>query len=359
MIISLKKILRFPSIISVFLLLVLKFSSANVSNSQNQSQSTTENKSQKEKELTYIRETFKWGTYAQQAKMITKYEKYTPDEYPRHFKLLETYKQSLQSDITATALFNVIKKHKLDGYNDTITNYIKKTLKKNRIISRNTEQAVTAALEAIQALSNTFFTATVTNLYLDETLNKKNEKILGQSAAFIGLIHAPKMREVLKKDFNKASSYSFKSILIKSIAAYKETTDIPFFEKIIFDPAENHVLKWTALVELKNYAPSPKALSIINECYNSENLELKSRALYVLKFFKNDGIKEKIFNAAKDPSALLRYQAVKALENTEDPEGIELLQYKYKHDPEQRIRREAENILKEMGIIKPQTNSSN
>ncbi len=307
--------------------------------------------SQDKKILEKIKETFYYGTYQEQADILQNYSK---KKYPtndnRYIQAIGILiKNEETNPIINFRLVETISSLKLKNYYKHFETILKKDdpLKKDR----ETIALIEKTLKTMCDLTNKIYSDFFKNYFDDPKKNRENNSLIATCILGLGITQASDYREKIKKLYLESSQEAIKKNIITSISLYKQGEDISFFEEIINSEEEKEYYKWIAIIALKEYAPNKNAQKILIENTKSKNPKISSRAIYALSDFDKTLIYPIFVEGSKNNSVIVRTEAIKALRFFKDEQTNKLLKYKYKYDPEYRVREAAKTILMERKVI--------
>ncbi|MFC1504461.1 HEAT repeat domain-containing protein [Spirochaetota bacterium] len=300
---------------------------------------------QKEKDLqelkqkSFIESTLRYGSYDQQISMITKIRDSKKDEM---YEYLRIPIDNSENSAVLFAVMDAVNIRKIDRfyffYEEILNNKADRYYLTEELIS-----------QTLYYMTETEKSETYERFYISYFTNE-NIDIKKQAVVGIGRSLTDGYRSKLKELYADSEDEYLKIETLRSIGAYKNPEDIIYFDNIIWDEISLPVHKWIAVVELRHYTESKDAENTLIECYRMDDIEIKSRAIYALSFFKGEKTLDILYKACNDNSSKIRMQGIKGLINYNNDKVNLILRYKAKHDNDPKIKKEAKNILKEKGL---------
>lgn len=206
-----------------------------------------------------------------------------------------------------------------------------------------------------------------------------------------GVSAKPKLIEKLK-DTSLEENSNYTIALLQTLAEFNAVELIPFVKDSLADSKTHQGIK-EELVLFLGRVPSPDSREILLKLYRDEEEDLALRS-YAVNSLSKLGAKEsagdikeiiaaiesydakkrkkyytlhlysiaalarlgdpeavpKLINALRSNSAAVRLKAISLIKDFKDKRTIDILKYKMNHDQNARVRREAKNALKEMGV---------
>lgn len=305
--------------------------------------------------LEKIRETFLYGSYQEQLRALGLYTKKKIDgeNGDDYLKLLDLIiKENPHNAQVYIKLIEVIEENKIKSHYSLFDKMLTEEFLEEDFLGNYKQVLISKTLRVITDLELSKYNHLPVKFFSDEDLHENNPSTLLESARGIGVFKRPKDKELLTEKYKEIISPQVQEEILRSISKYQDAEDIDFFRSIIYSEESRSILKWIALVCLKEYLDSEIAFDILKSTIYSDNIDMRSRAIYTISFFKKDGLEDLLIKASKEDNIKIRYQAVLGLAQYESGQVNDLLKYKMKHDPEKSIRDKARDILKERGLIK-------
>ncbi|HMB01148.1 MAG TPA: HEAT repeat domain-containing protein [Spirochaetota bacterium] len=310
-------------------------------------------------QLAYYKDTFRFGTAEEQLELLSKYlnfdKKISGSEY---WSILALPVSNSRQREVQNVLMDIIKKHKLKRYYTFYEKVVAGFIQEKKYFKKNELLTLRKALKHMTALSNKAYAEYMLYFYTNRQNFRDYPRVIAAAIKGIGMAQTPGFRSRFKKFYYETDAKSIHAALVQALVSYQEEEDISFLENIIMDPAEEAVVKWHAVASLSRYSTSKKAFKLLKLCMDHADTGIRARAVYAAAFFKQPEVRDLLIKAARDDSDRIRYFAIKGMEKHNTDRINELLQYKVKYDKNTRIKKLAEQILTDRGLIKKKSSPS-
>ena len=302
-----------------------------------------------------IKKTFLYGSYQEQLKALNLY---TPqnlngknrDDYLKSLDLL--IKENPHSAEVYIKLIEVIEENKLKSHYSLFGMILTRDFLIKDFLASYKHTLIAKCLQTIANLELSQFSDLPGKFFSEEESHENNQRTLIASVRGIGVFKRASDKDKLMEKYKDITSPQVQEEILRSIAQFKDEKDVDFFRSIIYSEESRLILKWIAIVSLKEYPNSKLAFNILKSNVNSDNIDMRSRAIYAISFFKRKEIENLLIRATKEDNVKIRYQSVLGLAQYQSAKVNDLLKYKMKYDPEKSIRNKARDILIERNLVK-------
>ncbi len=319
---------------------------------------------------------FKFGTYGEQTQMLETLLKHykikqaqlpateqtpagTSPLYQHYYKpLIEPLFQNNTHPALTPKLLAWIESVPLPQQIDFITALLEQPETKQNSTPVSTRNK-TAALNTLTALDLPSEVSTPLLLpYLkDPQVHLDRHALMTAAAAGLSGKGTREVVKILKQSFNIATKLELKLTLMRSIAQFKALADLPFFTQQLDNHNANEDIHWTALAELRHYAPHPEVETLLLQYAAHDDVRWAARALYSLGSFFTPAVYQTLITATKHNDPFIREQALTALSKQPQQSDTlnELMRYKRDFDSDAAVRQTAQKILDQYEAQVPAT----
>ncbi len=142
-------------------------------------------------------------------------------------------------------------------------------------------------------------------------------------------------------------SENLKPNIILALGDLKSYDSVPFLSAIAEDDDQESIIRRYACDSLRKIG-DPAAIGSIEKAYATDDVILRSYAMYAMSGFKDADVVPFLIEGLKDSYVKVRISAAQGLGDLQAKEAIPILQYKARKDPEQSVRIES---VKALGLI--------
>ncbi len=305
--------------------------------------------------VTRFKNLITYGTYQQQVEALV-----TLDRSGLLKTNRQPYEEALSILVAQTDNVDVIKKlmelicnYQLVGYNSYLEKVVLDRDSRGADLGSEDLSLLAEGLRRMNQISNLAFTPVLRDFATNRIKHRDNPQILSEALRGMEIHKIGEMREPVRSYLKNDDTHEAVQVAaLRVIAAFKNEEDLEFIQGVAKNPDQRSMVRWIAIVALGDYAPNEKAFDYLKQYYQSTDIEIKSRALYALRVFKKEEVKELLIKATRDNSPRLRGYAIKALADWNDESINTLLEFKAKNETEAGIKTEAIKILKDRNLWK-------
>lgn len=303
-----------------------------------------------------IRKVLTYGTYQDQAKMISRLgnnckQETTKDGLDLAVAFLEEeglFNDPFEYDSDLVlALINIVKNCNLYDKRSLIQKVLTEETKyPNRVKTEMKAKAfsmINKFYNQIDENEKENYSKMIEQYYRYERFHQNNLRIKMEVLLAAGKYRPKDFNKYLKREYSKEKNIDLKNRAIEIIGLYQDKDDIDFLHQIIKDEEAGSSQRWVAVVAFTNYAPNPVALLKVKEYAKMSLPEIASRAYYVLSFYDVD--LDFFLEASKNNDEGIRLQAVQAFSRFSLEDVEEVLEYKSTKDSNASVRKAAKRIL--------------
>ncbi len=184
---------------------------------------------------------------------------------------------------------------------------------------------------------------------VEDYLRHENSAVAVKAMETIGVIGSPEQTSIVKDIYEDSdSNQTVRAAALSTLGALKDTESIDFLVDILEDETQEKSFRWRACQALGNYADET-VLPHIRKALNDDDTILRTYAVRALKEFPADMVLDDLIEALRDSFWRVRVAAIETLGEREESKAVDILIYKAKRDPEEKIRLTAVNALGKIG----------
>ena len=136
--------------------------------------------------------------------------------------------------------------------------------------------------------------------------------------------------------------------LLSSLGYLGDSGSIPFLTEILQDESQERSFRWRACGALGSIA-DPDSLPALEAALNDGDTILRTYAIRALREFDGKLVYEYFIEALRDSFWRVRLAAIETLGERKEKQAVDILEYKARNDPEEKIRLAAVAALGEIG----------
>jgi HEAT repeat protein len=136
--------------------------------------------------------------------------------------------------------------------------------------------------------------------------------------------------------------------MLSALGKIGASESIPFLTGILQDENQERSFRWRACQALGSIG-DPESLSAIEAALNDGDTILRTFAIRALREFDGDLVYEYFIDALRDSFWRVRLAAIETLGERKEKQAVDILEYKAKNDPEEKIRLAALTALGAIG----------
>ncbi len=306
-----------------------------------------------------IRKVLVYGTYQDQAKMISRLgnnckQETTKDGLDLAVAFLEKeglFDNPFEYDSgLVLALIDIVKNCNLYDKRNLIQKVLTEEIKYRKYPNKVKTEMKVKAFSIVNKFYHQMnenekenYSKMIDQYYRYERFHQNNLGIKMEVLLAAGKYRPKDFNKYLKREYSKEKNIDLKNRAIEIIGLYQDKDDINFLHQIIEDEEAGSFQRWVAVVAFTNYAPNPIALLKVKEYAKMSLPEIASRAYYVLSFYDVD--LDFFLEASKNNDEGIRLQAVQAFSRFSLEDVEEVLEYKSTKDSNASVRKAAKKIL--------------
>ena len=135
--------------------------------------------------------------------------------------------------------------------------------------------------------------------------------------------------------------------IILALGDLKSYDSVTFLSGLVEDDDEDSIIRRYACDSLRKIG-DPSAMGSIKKAYATDDVILRSYAMYAMSGFEDADVVPFLLEGLKDSYVKVRISAAQGLGDVQAKDAIPILQYKARKDPEPSVRMEA---VKALGLI--------
>jgi len=182
--------------------------------------------------------------------------------------------------------------------------------------------------------------------YVLKYIDSNDIEIKETAIRTLGEIEYSEALPILISKFTNEENEQIRTAIILSVANMKSEKAEDFLIEIFTNKNEKLLNRNFAATGL-GYIKSEKSFNVLFNKLDEAEIELKIRIIDALEKHNNKKAFNKLFELTKEDNPEIRYYALKAISKFESEKIKEIAEYKKNYDPDSKVRKLAENILKE------------
>ena len=184
---------------------------------------------------------------------------------------------------------------------------------------------------------------------ISDYLRNENAVVAVKAMEGIGKIGNAEYTTLVKEIYeDEDTPQSVKASALSTLGLLKDYESIDFLVDILEDSTQEKSYRWRACQALGHYA-DPEVLPHIRKALHDEDTILRTYAIRSLREFPADLVLDDLKEALRDSFWRVRVAAIETLGEREEKEAAEILIYKARRDPEEKIRLSAIAALGKIG----------
>ncbi len=182
-----------------------------------------------------------------------------------------------------------------------------------------------------------------------EYLRHENSVVGVKAMETIGIIGTTEYTAVVRDIYEDTdTSQSVRAAALSTLGALKDEDSIDFLVDILEDTTQEKSYRWRACQALGSYGTAQVLPHIQNALHDDDTI-LRTYAVRALKEFPADLVLDDLREALRDSFWRVRVAAIETLGEREEKDAVDVLIYKAKRDPEEKIRLTAVIALGKIG----------